>query len=166
MVLIPVVLSCNRKKENSLTESQIREATDAMVGANRLLLKKDKEEIIHYIDSMNLALKESETGLWFQILKPGSGPKVVEGSEVTLDYTVSLLDGKICYSSDFSGPKQFIAGQGGVENGLDEGVRLLSEGGEAIFILPPHLAHGLMGDGNCIPARSVIVYKIKLTKVQ
>ena len=63
--------------------------------------------------------------------------------------------------------KQFRIGQGGVESGLEEGVLLLlHEGDKATFIMPPHLAHGLPGDGNRIPARSIIVYEVELVKVE
>jgi len=37
--------------------------------------------------------------------------------------------------------------------------------GQARLILPPHLAHGLTGDGNKIPARAIIVYDIKVLKL-
>jgi len=38
-------------------------------------------------------------------------------------------------------------------------------GDKATFIMPPHLAYGLPGDGNKIPARSVIAYEVILVKV-
>jgi FKBP-type peptidyl-prolyl cis-trans isomerase len=166
ILVLPGLVMCSRKKENAPTESQIKEAEEALIGVNRMLLQKDKARIIEYIDSNDLALKETETGLWFDITTKGSGPQVNEGSQVTIEYIISLLNGTYCYSSDSSGYKQFRIGQGGVENGLDEGMRMLTEGSEAIFILPPHLAHGLTGDGDRIPARSVIVYKVKLVKVE
>ena len=85
---------------------------------------------------------------------------------VTLAYDVSLLDGTHCYGSDSLGFKQFRVGQGGVESGLEEGILMLNKGSKAIFIMPPHLAHGLTGDGDQIPARSVIVYHVELIKVE
>ncbi len=53
-----------------------------------------------------------------------------------------------------------------MEAGLNQGLRMLKPGGEAIFILPPFLAYGLKGDGNKIPSRSVIVYEIKILNSQ
>jgi FKBP-type peptidyl-prolyl cis-trans isomerase len=38
-------------------------------------------------------------------------------------------------------------------------------GDKARLILPPHLAHGLLGDENRIPARSIIVYEIELLDI-
>jgi len=157
---------CSRNNDKTLTKDQIREAEEALITANRVLLKRDKARIIEYIESHNLMLKETQSGLWFEITKQGNGPEVKEGMLLTMDYRVSLLDGTECYSSDSTGYKQFRPGQGGVESGIDEGIRMLREGSEAIFILPPHLAHGLTGDGDCIPPHTVILYHIKLVKVE
>ncbi len=119
-----------------------------------------------YNDQHSLHLKESETGLWFKIDKTGHGKTASDGWQITLKYKVSLLDGTLCYSSDLQGPKKFTVGKGGVESGLEEGVKMLREGDRALFVLPPHLADGLPGDGNKIPARSIIVYEVEVLKLE
>jgi len=166
LILVPAFLMCSRNTEKNLTNEQIRETEEALIGANRMLLQKDKDRIKEYMAEHDLSLRETETGLWFELLKDGNGTQVQDGMLLTIDYKVSLLDGTACYSSDSLGYKQFRAGKGGIESGLDEGIRMLNEGSEAIFVLPPHLAHGLTGDGDRIPARSVIVYYVKLLKVE
>ena len=83
----------------------------------------------------------------------------------TINYSISLLDGTECYNSDDSGPRQFKIGQGGVESGLEEGILFMHEGDKARFIMPPHLAHGLLGDNHKIPARAIIIYEVELIKL-
>jgi FKBP-type peptidyl-prolyl cis-trans isomerase len=79
-----------------------------------------------------------------------------------IDYSVSLLDGTECYSSKSTGPQEFRIGQDNVESGLHEAILLMKVGDKARFILPPHLAHGLIGDQNKIPAMSTIIYDVEL----
>ncbi len=43
---------------------------------------------------------------------------------------------------------------------------MLREGDRAVFIMPPHLAAGLPGDGDKIPAHSVIVYEVEVLKLE
>lgn len=160
-----LLVSCQGKVREA-PASEIREAEKAMVGANRILVKKDQEKIKAYIQQNNLSLEESETGLWYGISKEGTGDKAVKGQVATLAYKVSLLDGTLCYDSNTLGVKEFRIGQGGVEAGLEEGLLMLRVGSKATFIMPPHLAHGLPGDGNKIPARSIIVYDVELLKLQ
>jgi FKBP-type peptidyl-prolyl cis-trans isomerase len=157
---------CSGNREKKVSDAEIRETEEALIGANRILVKKDREKILSYVRSNNLTMKETPTGLWYGIERYGFGVKSQENAVVTLKYTVSLLDGTVCYDSDSLGVKQFRLGKGGVESGLEEGVLLLHVGDKATFIMPPHLAHGLQGDGNKIPARSVILYNVILLKVE
>ena len=49
---------------------------------------------------------------------------------------------------------------------LEEGILLLKEGDRAKFIIPSHLAFGLLGDMKKIPAKAVLVYDIELIKIK
>jgi FKBP-type peptidyl-prolyl cis-trans isomerase FkpA len=77
-----------------------------------------------------------------------------------------LLNGDLAYSSGQTGPKEFEIGHGGVESGLEEGILLLHVGDHAKFIVPSHLAFGLLGDQNKIPQRATLVYDIELVKLK
>jgi FKBP-type peptidyl-prolyl cis-trans isomerase FkpA len=164
--LLLLFCACKHNKEYTYSAKEYAETERALVGANRLLLQKDKEKILAFSKEHKLDLKESETGLWYKINKKGHGKPASAGQQITLKYKVSLLDGKLCYSSDSLGPKIFIVGKGGVESGLEEGVTMLCEGDQAMFVLPPHLAEGLPGDGDRIPARSIIVYEVEVLKLE
>jgi FKBP-type peptidyl-prolyl cis-trans isomerase len=109
-------------------------------------------------------MNQSPTGLWYQILKEGEGDLFTDNSRIKMTYECSMLDGTLCYSSDKLGPKELILGRSTMEPGLNEGLRLLKPGSEAIFIIPPFLAYGLPGDGKMIPPRAVIVYKVNILR--
>jgi len=158
--------SCTGNQEKVITPEDLQKTEEALIGANRLLVQKDREKILAYVRRNNLTMKETPSGLWYGIERYGFGVKAQENARVTLKYRVSLLDGTVCYDSDSLGFKQFRLGKGGVESGLEEGVLLLKVGDKATFIMPPHLAHGLPGDGNKIPARSIIIYDVILIKVE
>jgi len=100
------------------------------------------------------------------ILKKGNGDKAEIGRIAEINYKIKLLDGTTCYDSDSLGSKIFTIGSGHVEKGLEEGILYLCEGDRARFIMPPHLAHGLIGDENKIPARAIIIYEAELLSVK
>jgi len=129
---------------------------------NRFLVQKDREIIENYIERKGLHMKESPTGLWYSIEKEGNGDFLAENDRITIEYRCELIDGTLCYSSDESGPMNVTVGKSDIEPGLDEGLRMIKPGGKAIFILPPFLAHGLVGDGKLIPPRTIVVYWITL----
>jgi FKBP-type peptidyl-prolyl cis-trans isomerase len=165
LILCFIFPACQRHHKE-ITEEEYRKTKEAMVGVNRILIKKDAEKIKAYLKRRNLSMKQTESGLWYAIIEKGTGNPVKEGQKATILYKVELLDGTLCYHSDSLGARQFRVGKGGVESGLEEGILLLHEGDRALFIMPPHLAHGLTGDGNCIPARSIIVYEVKLINLE
>ena len=96
------------------------------------------------------------------IKKEGQGDFFKDNDRIVMDYECSLLDGTKCYSSKKQGPKEIILGRNEIESGLNEGLRMLKPGGEAIFILPPFLAFGILGDNKAIPPRATLVYEIKI----
>jgi FKBP-type peptidyl-prolyl cis-trans isomerase FkpA len=135
-----------------------------MENLNRYMIQKDRERIQNYIERKNLKMTQSPTGLWFEIIREGEGDFLTDNSRISLKYECSLLDGTLCYSSDILGPKEVILGKSSIEPGLNEGLRLLKPGSEAIFIIPPFLAYGLPGDGKMIPPRAVIVYNVNILR--
>ncbi len=160
IISILLTIACNNKPQNGKQTNP--NYHDNLIKANKGLVTSDQQKIITYVKHRNWQMQTTETGLWFQIISKGNGAKAQNGMIAHLKYTLSLIDGTICYTSDSLGPKTFRIGSGGVESGLEEGILLLSQGDKARFILPPHLAHGLLGDQNKIPARSIIVYHVEL----
>ncbi|MCX6325189.1 MAG: FKBP-type peptidyl-prolyl cis-trans isomerase [Bacteroidia bacterium] len=162
--LIFAFVSCKNISEKSITNS--RPGKNEMADLNRYLVQKDRERIQNYIERKNLKMTESPTGLWYLILKEGAGANFTDSDKVILDYECSLLDGTKCYSSKKLGLKELILGRSEMEPGLNEGLRMLKPGAEAIFIMPAFLAYGLIGDGKMIPSRAIIVYNVNILQTQ
>ena len=160
LILSVLFLSCRHGQEKNLPPLQ--PGSTEMADLNRYLVRKDRERIQNYIERKNLKMTETQTGLWYQIIHEGEGETFREKDKIIMDYECSLLDGTSCYSSRDQGPKEMILGRSEIEAGLNEGLRLLKPGSEAIFIIPPFLAYGLIGDRKLIPPRAVLVYYIKV----
>lgn len=135
---------------------------ETMMEINKYLVKKDSEIIESYVNRVGWDMTETESGLWYEIYENGEGKEAKTGMQATISYTIKLLDGTVCYEVTKENPKSFLVGQGGVESGLEEGILLLQEGDKARFIMPPHLAHGLIGDDDKIPSRATIIYDLSL----
>ncbi|NOY36050.1 MAG: peptidylprolyl isomerase [Chlorobi bacterium] len=163
-VILLFLIACGRQEHQQQKNNTPSE--NVLMETNRYLAEKDGERITSYIQRHGWNMQHTGTGLWYEIYVHGTGTPVTQGRQVTLDYTLSLLDGTVCYSSETAGPKSFTAGRGGVEAGLEQGVLMLREGDRARFILPPWLAYGVPGDRNKIPPRSVIVYDVKILSVK
>jgi FKBP-type peptidyl-prolyl cis-trans isomerase FkpA len=153
------ILSCNNSNEKTVNTR--KPGKNELADLNSYLVQKDRDRIQSYIERKNLLMKETPSGLWYLIENEGKGEFFAENDKVVFEYKCSLLDGTICYSSKLKGPREVHLGKSEIETGLIEGIKMLKPGGEAIFILPPFMAYGIVGDGKAIPPRSVIVYEIK-----
>jgi FKBP-type peptidyl-prolyl cis-trans isomerase len=164
ILLTLVTAACRNNPEKPVKSG--KPGRDEMTELNRYLVQKDRERIQNYIERKNLKMIESPTGLWYRIVKEGDGAYFTDNDKVVFAYECSLLDGTKCYSSEALGPKEIILGRSSLEPGLNEGLRMLNSGAEAIFILPPFLAYGFPGDGKMIPSRAVIVYNVNILRAK
>jgi len=167
-LLILVFWACNSRDitKQPTDASENKSFKDTLISINKYLLKENEEHIKKYIERRNWNMKMTQTGLWYEIYEQNGGIKAEKGKIAVIKYSVELLDGTLCYSSEKEGLKEFKIGQGGVESGLEEALLLMRKGDKAHFILPPHLAYGLIGDSKKIPARAIIVYSVELVEVK
>ena len=157
--------SCKQGQTDEGIKDTFEDQDEMLVRINKYLVRKDVELIESYAKRRGWNITQTESGLFYEIYEEGSGDSARDGRKVTINYTLSLLDGTICYSSDESGPKTFRLGRSREESGLEQGLLMMQAGDKAHLILPPHLAYGLLGDEDRIPARSIIVYDVELLTV-
>ncbi|MHC1773936.1 MAG: FKBP-type peptidyl-prolyl cis-trans isomerase [Lentimicrobium sp.] len=159
--------SCNQpnfRNQNKETESGNLE--ESLLYANKQAVKEENEQINRFISRYKWHMKETGSGLRYDIYLQGNGTKAETGKTAILKYSVRLIDGTEIYSSEKSGNKQFVIGHGGVESGLEEGILLLRVGDRAKFILPSHLAFGLLGDQDKVPPKSTLIYDLELLELK
>ena len=156
--------SCEDIPEKSASINNWNDSTS--VGFNKERVKEEELQINLYLSHHSeLKLTPSGTGLRYQIIKKTNGINAESGDSVYVAMKINLLDGKICYKTDSLELDQFLIDRSQVESGIQEGIKFMKEGEKAVFILPSHLAHGLLGDFKTIPPMSPIVVNLELIKV-
>lgn len=167
LLFIVGLLSCgdSHKKTTKNTDIQSKEFQNKLVEANKMYVKQESDEIDQYVRHRGWNMITTGTGLRYMITKKGDGEAAVNEKFARVNFKVSLLDGTLCYSSDSTGARDFLVGKDNVESGLHEAIQLMHVGDKATFILPSHLAHGLIGDENKIPPKASVIYDIELLAV-
>lgn len=133
---------------------------------NRELAQSEAYAIKQYLSRRkSWKMIKTGTGLQYMIFQHGKGLQAKSGMYALVNYEISLLDGTVCYTSDSLGASEFLVDHSEVESGLQEGIQYLHVGDKAIFIMPSHLAHGLLGDMNKIPPLEPVIFKIELLKL-
>lgn len=161
VISVTLLMSCTEEQDNS-SNIDIKKRKESLEKANRYMYLQEKEDINNYIERHGIDVVRTGSGLCYRVVKQGHGDRIRTDEIVSMEFEVRLLNGDLVYSSKEDGIKEFVVGRGGVEGGLEEAVLNLHRGDVAEIIIPSHLAHGLIGDGRRIKARTPIVYKVKI----
>ncbi|MDN5284482.1 MAG: peptidylprolyl isomerase [Mucilaginibacter sp.] len=106
------------------------------------------------------AVKDSSSGLYYQVTKLGTGPYPTENSFVTVNYTCSLIGGR-----RFDQGSDFSSSLSGLVKAWQIGVPHVKAGGNIVLFVPSRLAYGPAGAGP-IPENAVLTFDIDLTSFQ
>ena len=102
----------------------------------------------------------TESGLQYEVIKQGKGPKPTADSKVKVHYHGTLIDGTVFDSSvDRGEPIEFSLNQ--VIKGWTEGVQLMPVGSKYKFYIPQDLGYGSRAAGQ-IPPYSTLIFEVEL----
>jgi len=108
-------------------------------------------------------IKTTASGLEYQVIEPGSGPKPTASDVTLVEYRGTLLSGT---QFDATKPNQPVAiPVGQVVPGFAEALMLMPKGAKYRVWIPPQLGYGEQAAGP-IPANSVLVFDLALRDFQ
>jgi peptidylprolyl isomerase len=127
--------------------------------------------ILLLISSLSFSQKKdtvtTASGIKYVQLKAGNGPKPVDGSTVKVYYRAKFMNGKE-FESNYGGkPFKFVIGKKEVIPGWEEGLKMMSKGEKAVFVIPAKMAYGKRGskdddDKYIVPPDTDLIFEIEL----
>lgn len=110
-------------------------------------------------------VEKTSSGLHYEVMNEGSGPKPDKWDSVRVHYHGTKLDGEVFDSSvDRGQPAEFPV-SGGIVQGWTEALQLMEEGSKWKVYLPSDLAYGAQGKGQDIQPGEALVFEIELMEV-
>ncbi len=107
---------------------------------------------------------ETASGLQYEVITAGDGPKPTASNTVTCHYHGTLINGTIFDSSVQRGrPASFPLNQ--VISGWTEGLQLMGTGSKWRFFIPPHLGYGNRQVGPTIGPNSTLIFEVELIDI-
>ena len=103
------------------------------------------------------------TGLFYQIMNPGSGPTASANSTIQITYVGKLVDGTVFDSQSNASLTGWPLNQ--LIEGWRVGIPLIQKGGQIKLVVPSSMAYGCSGYGT-IPGNAILFFDITLVNVQ
>jgi FKBP-type peptidyl-prolyl cis-trans isomerase len=128
---------------------------------------KNKEAGVKYLaeNGKRAGVTTTASGLQYEVLKEGTGPKPTADNTVKVHYHGTTIDGSVFDSSvDRGEPVTFGLGQ--VIKGWTEALQLMPVGSKWKIYIPSELGYGEQAAGPKIKPNSVLVFEVELIGIE
>jgi len=142
------------------------EARNDKVTADTVVKQKEISDKYFADLDKNPNVKKTASGLYYEIVTPGTGDKPKTTDIVTVKYKGTFVDGKVFDQTDDSRPTQDFPVDG-VIPGWTEGLQLIGKGGKIKLYIPAKLGYGDRdAGGGAIPPGSTLVFETEIVDIK
>lgn len=128
--------------------------------------QKLQQAMQDYIKNNWPEAQKDPSGIYYQVLTPGTGATPKPGQQVKVHYQGKLINNQVFDDSYQRGePIAFGFGAGQVIPGWEAALSTMKKGETRMTIIPPELAYGERGTGP-IPGNSILVFKMELVDIK
>ena len=158
-VLLGKTLQVDIQKANGIIQQYMSEQQAAQFAK-----VKDAGEAFLTENAKRPEVNTTASGLQYEVLQQGDGPKPRPQDRVKVHYHGTLIDGTVFDSSVNRGqPATFGVTQ--VIQGWVEGLQLMSTGSKFKFYIPYNLAYGERGSPPKIQPYAALVFEVELLEI-
>jgi FKBP-type peptidyl-prolyl cis-trans isomerase len=135
-----------------------------------VIVKREETVVKDFISKKGITTQRAPLGTHVEILQPGTGAQVDSGKYVSVMYRGQTFAGKVFdtnmdASFKHTEPLSFQVGAGQMIRGLDEGIRLLKEGGRGRIYIPSTLAYGAQPPSPDIKPFENLIFDVQVVSV-
>jgi gliding motility-associated peptidyl-prolyl isomerase len=167
LVLIIVIASCStptpRKPIVRKTSTFLKESIER----NKVINQVEEQALLDYIhnDSLNTYIT-SPNGFWYRYnTKSSLVTKLpVKGDEIMYAFEIKDVNNEILYTKEELGDRNYLVDREELISGLQEGLKLMKEGEEVLFLFPSYKAYGYSGYKK-IAGNQPLVYTVEVKKI-
>jgi FKBP-type peptidyl-prolyl cis-trans isomerase FklB len=177
-ILVAKAMQDGKDGKAEMTEEKAREVIMKFVSTREAEKAKKQEEINQvqykeYIEQNEAFLVKNKeksgvtvtpSGLQYEVVKMGNGPKPTAESTVKVHYVGTTIDGTEFDSSvKRNQPAEFPVS--GVIPGWTEALQLMPVGSKFNLVIPQSLAYGARGAGEVIKPFSTLLFQVELLEI-
>ena len=156
---VMLCMSCNNVPVVETGEAKGNDLTENLINANRYIAQSEETSIDSYASRRGWQMTVLPCGARVMMTEEGKGKPVAYDETVIINYQVENLGGEVIYGNTAD---TVVAGRLEPTRGLDAALLTMKHGDRAWVIVPSELAYGVVGDGDRIGTRTVLVYELRI----
>ena len=125
-------------------------------------VQSEDAAMLSFISANGITATRHSSGMYYEIVTPGSGATPTINSSVSVMYVGKLTDGTIFDQTTTATPLYAVTA---FITGWQLGLPLISKGGVIRLVIPSSLGYGCTQAG-AIPANSILYFEVGLVDVQ
>ncbi|PWK70856.1 FKBP-type peptidyl-prolyl cis-trans isomerase FkpA [Mucilaginibacter oryzae] len=133
---------------------------DKAADPQQIVLNEDGNIKNYLAAHPEISATKDTSGVYYQVISPGSGTHSGPNGVITIDYSMQLLSGVT-----FSGQTGYKGKLSDLIKGWQIGIPLIAAGGEILLIVPSRYAYGTAGTSQ-VPPNSTVIFDIKLKNIE
>ncbi|WP_114783321.1 FKBP-type peptidyl-prolyl cis-trans isomerase [Botryobacter ruber] len=130
----------------------------------KAVAEKEKAKQFLEQNKKKAGVTETASGLQYEVLKEGNGPKPGPNDQVVVHYAGKLLNGEE-FDSSYERGEPVTLGVSGVIPGWTEALQLMPVGSKWRLYIPSELAYGEQGAGRDIPGGATLIFDVELLEI-
>ena len=127
-------------------------------------VSSDSSALLNFATANNIATTKDASGLYYQIITPGTGATATSTSAIEVSYKGTLLNGVVFDSTATNKTATFNLNQ--LIQGWQIGIPKIKAGGRIKLLVPSALAYGCAGAGSTISSNTPIFFDMILINVK
>ncbi|MEM6965493.1 MAG: FKBP-type peptidyl-prolyl cis-trans isomerase [Bacteroidota bacterium] len=146
-------------------EEVINNTMNDFIGDPKSQAEKDRNIILNHIIDHQLDMQSTEDGIYYQIIRVGTGNRPTLEDVIATNYRGTFLDGKV-FDSKMDRAKPFTYPLRRMNDGWKKALPLMKAGSKGLFIIPSELCYGAEGFGDLIPPNAILKFEIELLGIK
>lgn len=165
-LLFLLLVGCKQAPQLPANQLPPNDENAKLITLNKGIVNAEQTQMMQYIHQHKLNMQKDSMGFWVTILHKGKGALPKNNNIITYQYSISLLDGTLCFSNENTDKTSTLQiGHAKTIRGIELGLKKLQQGGDALILLPSILGYSVSGHGRSIPPYSPLVIHLRMLKI-
>ena len=163
-----LVFSCSKPEPRKPITRKSSTFLSESIKRNKVMNKMEEEVFLEIMKNDSLHQYISSTsGFWYTYLtKDSTSSKLpVKGDEVVYSYSIKDINNNVLYTDVELGDRRYLVDKQELISGLQDGLKLMKEGEEVLFLFPSYKAYGYSGYKK-ISSNQPLIYTVKLKEIR